>query len=469
MKEYLACVCTNTVMARNTGYAVLYECVRTITAIESDSQLGEMAINMMGNFLLAKEMNFRYVALHALAKIVHFNPAAVGNHQDTLISCMKDDDESIRKVALDVICALVDKQTVEAIVPDMVSLLLEVVKDETVSEAKTEWISQLTEKITTVVDKFSPTPLWNVDTLLRVFNAAGATVPVSEGHKLLGRITHASTETQTYTVKALWSTLAANAPVAANFTATKLKVEEDALNYCQKDSLLALAIWCTGEFADLLCRPPPTNFNPVVSVVDWKKVQPTASEVFDVLQSFAFTHYITNLSIKKAVLMALFKLAGRAQSLVEPVVQVCQRFNNHKDIELQQRSVEFCSLLPGLKSCTGLVDRMPPAPLSADPATSVGSDELTLPTTPAAEQDFEEFQAAPPPTTQPQTTTPTPTQPKEPDDFDLLFAGTGATQAAPTKAAPPPPKQQDAFDELFGPPQTTPQFGEFVAAPPPQQ
>lgn len=115
MNDVLAQVATNTETAKTAGNAILYECVNTIMAIESDSGLKVLAINILGRFLLNRDNNIRYVALNTLSKVVATDAAAVQRHTNTIVDCLKDPDTSIRQRALELIYALVNESNIQSV------------------------------------------------------------------------------------------------------------------------------------------------------------------------------------------------------------------------------------------------------------------------------------------------------------------------------------------------------------------
>merc|ERR1740123_1116398 len=128
ISDVLAQVATNTEGTKNTGNAILYECVLTIMSIEAESGLRVLGINILGRFLLSRDNNIRYVALSTLQQVVSVDMKAVQRHRATIIDCLKDADISIKKRALDVAYALVNEENIKNMTKDLCSRLCMVVE-----------------------------------------------------------------------------------------------------------------------------------------------------------------------------------------------------------------------------------------------------------------------------------------------------------------------------------------------------
>jgi len=206
INDVLTQVATNTPANKNTGNAVLYECVRTILVIESSTTLRTLAINILGKFLATKESssslpkNLRYVALASLQKVVKYDMNAVQKHKGTILDCLKENDISIKKLALDLLHLITNEKNIESIVKEMLNYIL-------ISEA--DFLQELTLKICNSVERYAPNRRWHVDTIIKVLTLAGNHVKDESVNSLI-HIISATNELQAYCVNKLFFSLREN-------------------------------------------------------------------------------------------------------------------------------------------------------------------------------------------------------------------------------------------------------------------
>ena len=85
---------------------------RVVMRVGHRGGLRALAVAALGRFLASRDNNLRYVALDALTRVAAGDPAAVQRHRSTVVACVRDGDASIRRRALELVCALATPQNV---------------------------------------------------------------------------------------------------------------------------------------------------------------------------------------------------------------------------------------------------------------------------------------------------------------------------------------------------------------------
>lgn len=338
MNDILAQVATKTESNKNAGNAILYECVETIMSIEDNGGLRVLAINILGRFLSNRDNNIRYVALNMLMKAITVDAQAVQRHRATILECVKDSDASIRKRALELVFLLINESNVKPLTKELIDYLE--VSDQ-------EFKGDLTAKICSIVAKFSPEKIWYIDQMLKVLTEAGNFVKDEVWHALIVVISNAS-DLHGYTVRALYR----------------------AFQTSEQESLVRVAVWCIGEYGDLLVNN--------VGMLDMEDpITVTESDAVDVVE-IVIKRQTSDLTTKAMAFIALLKLSSRFPSCSERIKEIIVQYKGNLVLELQQRSIEFNSIISKHQNIrSALVERMP----VLDEATFMGRRAGSMPAT----------------------------------------------------------------------------------------
>lgn len=323
MNDVLAQVATNTEASKNVGNSILYETVLTILEIEAENSLRVMAINILGKFLGNRDNNIRYVALNTLNKVVAMDTNAVQRHRNIIIDCLRDGDISIRRRALELSYALINESNVRILTRELLSFL---------EVSDNEFKLGLTTQICLAAEKFAPNRRWHIDTVLRVLKVAGNYVREEVLSAFIRLVCH-TPELQMYTAQRLFAAL------HRDFS---------------QESLTLASVWVIGEFGEILVQGGSFEDEDLV-----RQVHP--KEIVDLMCNMLESPY-ANAHIRQWVLTSLAKLYVRltsdasARSRIE---QALHKFDTTVDVELQQRSIEFTSLLGRSDLRDGVLEPMP--------------------------------------------------------------------------------------------------------------
>ncbi|XP_074582389.1 AP-1 complex subunit gamma-2-like [Curcuma longa] len=340
MIDILAQVATRTESLKNAGNAILYECVETIMGIEASNGLRVLSINILGKFLSNRDNNIRYVALNMLMKAVTVDSQAVQRHRSTILECMKDSDISIRKRALELVFLLVNETNVKPLTRELIGYLE--VSDQ-------DFKGDLTAKICSIVKKFSQEKKWYIDQMFKVLCIAGNHVKDDVLHSLIITISNAL-DIQGYCVRSLYKALQ---------------------NHPEQGSLVRVAVWCIGEYGDLLVNniKVPEVENPM-NITD--------SHAVDVLEA-SLKHHLSDITTQSMCLIALLKLSSRFTSTSERIREIIIHHKGSAVLELQQRAIEFnCIIQRHQNIKSSLLERMPSLDESAHIGKRTSSSQVNV-------------------------------------------------------------------------------------------
>ncbi|MCO5595575.1 hypothetical protein L7F22_049620 [Adiantum nelumboides] len=339
MSDVLAQVATNTESNKNAGNAILYECVQTIMGIEATSGLRVLAVNILGRFLSNRDNNIRYIALNMLLRVVSVDTQAVQRHRTTIVECVKDTDISIRKRALELVYALVNKSNAKALTKELLEYL---------KKSDSDFKGILTAKICLIIEKFSPDKIWYIDQMIKVMVEAGNYVTDAVINALVVVISNAI-DLQGYTVRTLY------------------RAFQDWKG--QQESFAQVTVWCIGEFGEMLV-------NHVGELEAEEPIMVTESDTVDVVERVIKDPRVKP-ETRAIALTTLLKLSSRFPVCTGRIKELISQSKGSFVLELQQRAIEFGSILAKHENIKEtLVERMP----VLDEATYVAkkSDEANV-------------------------------------------------------------------------------------------
>lgn len=353
VNSILAQVATNTDAMKNVGNAILYECVKTITCISKDSGLLVLAVNILGKFLQNTDNNIRYVGLCTLQKLLKKDPKTLHIYRNTIIECLKDQDISIRKKALEVSFALITKDSLKTMIKELLNYLL---------VADIEIKSDIVSNICVAVNQYAPNIQYLLDTYIKLFCLAGNFIQDHIKDDFISYLMQ-NPQIHSYVVLKLFFSMKEN---------------------LEQQALIQVGVWCIGELGDLLIKQ--SNIGP-----DQGVIQVTHDEIFNLLEKIAKKYESNNFKksqnintkdpihnliyhkslniledvnnsyvccninenvyiddsniILQYIVMCLNKLTVRFPSHRKKIEKMIQRYKGNRCIEIQQRACEFHELM----------------------------------------------------------------------------------------------------------------------------
>jgi AP-4 complex subunit epsilon-1 len=290
----------------NAGYAIVYECIRTIVAIYPNTTLLDAAGEAISRFMQSRAQNLKYLGVTGLAAIVETHPQYAAAHQMAVMDCLEDADETLQRKTLDLLYRMTNPVNIEFIAEKM----LEFLRGTTDTFLK----KVLTKRICSVAERYAPNNAWYIRTITDLFEISGDLVKQEVAQNLMSMIAEGTGESEEADMLLRQSAIEMYVSLLKEKPASKLP-----------RILLETMAWCLGEYGYLSA----------VSSVD---------DIIEDLCNIVAKAKI-HASTSKFLISAIMKLVAQAGSCPPHAASVIDDFTKSHDIEVQQRCLEFQSIL----------------------------------------------------------------------------------------------------------------------------
>jgi len=290
----------------NAGYAVVYECIRTIVAIYPNATLLDAAADAISRFIQSRSHNLKYLGVTGLAAIVETHPQYAVAHQSAVMDCLEDPDETLQRKTLDLLYRMTNPINVEFISEK----LLDFLRKTTDLFLK----KQLTTRICSVAERYAPNNEWYIATITQLFEISGDMVAPLVAQNLMSLIAEGTGESEEADMLLRQNAIELYATLLKEKTAKLPRI------------LLETMAWCLGEYGYL-------------------SVTFSLEEILQELCNLASKSHTAAPSTRKFLLTAIMKLVAQAGTCPPNTAAVIDAYTRSEDVDLQQRCLEFQHLL----------------------------------------------------------------------------------------------------------------------------
>lgn len=288
----------------NIGHAVVFEAINTITAVYPIPELIELAADAISKFLASNSSNLRYLGITALSRIVKIDRKYAQEHQATVIACLEDADDTIRRKTLTLLIAMCNERNIEVIVQRLVKYL---------SGSTDQFLRrELVRNICDLAERYSTGAQWYVSTMNKILEIGAEHVQQSTIQGLLKLIAEGEGEDE-----------ADDAELRAFCVETYFSITD----HSDKNIPMALyqvAAWVMGEYGFLTKRV-------------------SRSMMLDRLSDIA--ERVGDANTRGWAVTAMMKIVAHHGSMPDNVEEAVTKLKSSRSVGLQQRCYELQELV----------------------------------------------------------------------------------------------------------------------------
>ena len=218
------------------SYAIVYECIMTISAIHPSIVLLKEATTCTGKFLHSPNKTLQYIGIRCLTSLVHNYPEGTEEYQLIVVDLLDDTDEALQQKTLEFLYKMANASNVQVICD---RLLNQVSKQQHNMFLQTELVTM----VIGLANKFKTDGQWYVETIF----------------KLLGWCQNKLKEDfVNTTINVIATFFQGNDHTGTiNFKQFLIRKALETLKLnSSSDDLLQLSLWIFGEFAPMLNKLP---------------------------------------------------------------------------------------------------------------------------------------------------------------------------------------------------------------------
>eukprot|EP00814_Leptocylindrus_danicus_P018801 CAMPEP_0116006258 /NCGR_PEP_ID=MMETSP0321-20121206/1625_1 /TAXON_ID=163516 /ORGANISM="Leptocylindrus danicus var. danicus, Strain B650" /LENGTH=1118 /DNA_ID=CAMNT_0003474785 /DNA_START=236 /DNA_END=3592 /DNA_ORIENTATION=+ len=326
----------------NVGYAVVYECIRTVTTIYPNVVLLDAAADAISRFISSRNHNLKYLGVTGLAAIVESHPKYATAHQLAVMDCLESPDITLAHRTLELLYRMTNPHNVEFIIEK----LLDFLRGGKQFHSDDHLQRTLTFKIANLAERFAPSNEWYVETITQLLEISG-NVPLCKkglnkvGNQLMQLIAEGEgggeEDDDVIDDTANISLRRSTVNTYINILLSPANKSKSILQY--PDVFIQIMSWILGEYGYLADQMSVEGILERICQLISKKHSSAIGGQVDLSQSSKITtRYLFN---------AIFKLVAQAGTCPPAAAQLIAEYTASHDVELQQRCNEFHAIITG--------------------------------------------------------------------------------------------------------------------------
>eukprot|EP01029_Cantina_marsupialis_P031871 TRINITY_DN9314_c0_g2_i1.p1 TRINITY_DN9314_c0_g2~~TRINITY_DN9314_c0_g2_i1.p1 ORF type:complete len:955 (-),score=390.20 TRINITY_DN9314_c0_g2_i1:252-2777(-) len=286
----------------NIGYAVLFECIRTVTTIYPNTVLLDAAASSISRFLSSDSNNRKYLGVTCLAEIVKDHPRYTAAHQLAVLDCLEDSDDALKRKTLSLLYRMCNSRNVEAIVSKLVEFLK--------ASGDVFLRKELVGEIVKAAEGFASSNSWYLRTMFTVLEVGAELCTVDIANNMISLLGQGVGESEEEDEALRREAVDMCIPLLENKHLPS--------------ALAQVLMWVLGEYGYL------SQTKSVADIMD---------------QMCTFITSDTMEGPEKCVAVsAVMKLAAQIGALTDSAEEVMKNYSRSRDVSLQQRCLEALAL-----------------------------------------------------------------------------------------------------------------------------